>query len=414
MIIKTKITNEVKFFLQKKNNTESQLHRVIISLAKNHSINTLVKLIKNLPDVDSKLIENTDYFVFATLTPEQINMLEDITEVKNVWLDKKIETMGYEALHTINMPKPLVDGTEFCKDITWAILDDGVDGTHEALKDSNVIDIDLTGEGPIGAHGTFVAGIIAGWDPNKPFCGVAPQCQLYNFKVYGKDSSNWVSICIKALEQVRKINQAENKLIIHGANLSLGVSNEINVKEYHAGYSPICEEANRLVNSGVVVCVAAGNYGAQAFEIPGDSGTSDIWANFELLSVTDPGNAEQVITVGSTHKTEPEEYGISSFSSKGPTGDGRIKPDLVAPGEDIYSTIPGNSYVSASGTSASTPFISGAAAQLLHAYPNLLGKPKQVKRIIMTSCKDLKRNIYFQGAGLLNLSKALELGRKIK
>ena len=55
----------------------------------------------------------------------------------------------------------------------------------------------------------------------------------------------------------------------------------------------------------------------------------------------DPGNADSVITVGATHRYMPHTYGVSYFSSKGPTGDGRIKPDLVAPGERITSCAAG-------------------------------------------------------------------------
>ncbi|URZ09769.1 S8 family serine peptidase [Clostridium felsineum] len=411
MINKTKITNEVKVHLSNNKREDKALHKVIISLAENYTIKDLVVAIKKLPSVDLNLIENTEYFVFAKLTNNQLELLEHIPEVKNVWLDRKVEKMDYEVLKTINEPSFLYGGADFCNDITWAVLDDGIDKNHNALKYSNVVDVDLTGEGPIGAHGTYVAGIIAGWDPSNKFSGVAPKCQLYNFKVYGKNSSNWVSICIKAMEQIRNINKKANKLVIQGANLSLGISNEINVKEFNTGHSPICEEANRLVESGVIVCVAAGNYGAQAFEVPGDNSTQ-VWANFEMISVTDPGNAEKVITVGSTHKTEPELYGVSSFSSKGPTGDGRIKPDLVAPGEEVSSTAPNNIYTTASGTSAATPFVSGAAAQLIKAYPNLIGNPMKVKNIIMDSCKDLKRDPNFQGRGVLDLAKAIELAKK--
>ena len=56
-----------------------------------------------------------------------------------------------------------------------------------------------------------------------------------------------------------------------------------------------------------------------------------------LASITDPGNADGVITVGATHRFWPHTYGVSFFSSRGPTGDGRLKPDLVAPGEKIRS-----------------------------------------------------------------------------
>jgi hypothetical protein len=59
------------------------------------------------------------------------------------------------------------------------------------------------------------------------------------------------------------------------------------------------------------------------------------------LPINDPGNAELAITVGSTHRDMPHTYGVSYFSSKGPTGDGRLKPDLVAPGERILSCATG-------------------------------------------------------------------------
>jgi hypothetical protein len=57
--------------------------------------------------------------------------------------------------------------------------------------------------------------------------------------------------------------------------------------------------------------------------------------------VADPGNADLAITVGSTHREEPHRYGVSYFSSKGPTSDGRLKPDVVAPGERIISCAAG-------------------------------------------------------------------------
>jgi serine protease AprX len=58
-------------------------------------------------------------------------------------------------------------------------------------------------------------------------------------------------------------------------------------------------------------------------------------------TINDPGNAELAITVGATHRDSPHTYGVSYFSSKGPTGDGRVKPDIVAPGERIISCAAG-------------------------------------------------------------------------
>jgi serine protease AprX len=89
----------------------------------------------------------------------------------------------------------------------------------------------------------------------------------------------------------------------------------------------LCVEVDQLVRSGVVVVVAAGNTGYGWHQ-----GTSRGTVSAELdLTINDPGNAEPAITVGSTHRDMPHVYGVSYFSSKGPTGHGRIKPDLVAP-----------------------------------------------------------------------------------
>src|SRR5439155_15585511 len=96
------------------------------------------------------------------------------------------------------------------------------------------------------------------------------------------------------------------------------------------GQSPLCVEVDQLVKSGVVVVVAAGNTGYGAV----NNGSTSAGLT---VTINDPGNADLAITVGATHRDMPHVYGVSYFSSKGPTGDGRVKPDLVAPGEKIIS-----------------------------------------------------------------------------
>jgi subtilisin family serine protease len=165
----------------------------------------------------------------------------------------------------------------------------------------------------------------------------------------------------------------------------------------------VCEEATRLIGSGVVVVAAAGNEGRGSYIV-----RNQVVEGYRTVSITDPGNAEKVITVGATHREQPHTYGVSYFSSRGPTGDGRAKPDLVAPGEKITSMIPDNGIGSKDGTSQATPHVSGACAMLLARHPELIGHPEDVKQILVDSCTDLGRERYFQGAGMVDVLRAIQ------
>jgi subtilisin family serine protease len=169
----------------------------------------------------------------------------------------------------------------------------------------------------------------------------------------------------------------------------------------------VCVEADRLVNSGIVVVTAAGNSGRARYLTPRRDG----WhtdEGFRTVSITDPGNAQSVITVGATHRREPHTYGVSYFSSRGPTGDGRVKPDLVAPGEKIRSTIPGGKDKVLDGTSMAAPHVSGAAALLMSRHTEFIGDPRRIKQILCESATDLGRERYFQGEGLVDILRALQ------
>jgi subtilisin family serine protease len=114
---------------------------------------------------------------------------------------------------------------------------------------------------------------------------------------------------------------------------------------------------------------------------------------------------------------------VSFFSSRGPTGDGRIKPDMVAPGERIVSCaagtfktamnekLPAGSevlYVEQSGTSMAAPHVSGAMAAFLSVRREFIGRPQKVKQVFQESSIDLGRVRTFQGCGLVDLLKALQ------
>ena len=149
-----------------------------------------------------------------------------------------------------------------------------------------------------------------------------PECMLLSFKVLDKNGEGDTSTIIAAIQMIQQLNGYGRQLIVHGVNLSLGY--DFDPEWFACGQSPICVEVDRLARSGVAVVIAAGNTG-KGF----------------ALTINDPGNAELAITVGSTHRDMPHRYGVSYFSSKGPTGDGRLKPDLLAPGERIISCAAG-------------------------------------------------------------------------
>ena len=104
----------------------------------------------------------------------------------------------------------------------------------------------------------------------------------------------------------------------------------------------------------------------------------------------------------------PHTYGVSYFSSRGPTGDGRTKPDLVAPGERIDGPAPDGGYETMDGTSMAAPHVSGAAALLMARHRELVGEPQRIKKILCGSATDLGREPRFQGSGMLDVLRAIQ------
>lgn len=295
--------------------------------------------------------------------------------------------------------------------IDWEILEPALRIDHDDEYENHHI--------PKSHHGTHVAGILAAdWraedddDDMLPFSsvrdgrpsfrsGVCPEISLYDFRVVDEDGVGYEFNIMAALQFVRSLNARRDYVEIHGVNMSLSLTHE--VSNYACGRTPVCNECERLVGAGIVVVASAGNQGRRRFLTrEGDEET------YSSISITDPGNADTVITVGATHSREPHTYGVSYFSSRGPTGDGRLKPDLVAPGEKVCSTIPNNREEYLDGTSMAAPHVSGAAALLMCRNPELIGNPLRIKKILCETATDLGRERYFQGSGLLDVLRAMQ------
>ena len=347
------------------------------------------------------------------------------------------------------------------KKIVWAVADTGIDATHPhfttlqtlvlpdgllhhdftvqhpnltAAQDAALIDTD--------GHGTHVAGIIAGRtsineEPKTVglrrmmvtsavqksdntgttvrekyegvISGMAPHCKLLSLKVLASNDQGSISSLLAAIGYIQRSNDNGRNIKIHGLNLSLGYP--FDPEWYATGQSPLCTEIDRLVRSGVCVVAAAGNagYGTVA------QYSGSVERASHVGTIVDPGNAALAITVGSTHRDMPHSYGVSYFSSKGPTADGRMKPDLVAPGERIISCElydPSRKteapFREDSGTSMAAPHVSGAIAAFLSVRREFRGQPERVKEIFCGAATDLKRRPEFQGAGLVDLMRTLQ------
>lgn len=378
-------------------------------------------------------------FVAAKLTLPEIDALRTLSEqlhVKQVWANASKRALIGSSASTIQVTPARLGYGATGAGIAWAVLDTGIDELHPHFAAQRNVraqwdcvgsgpprPLDAGHDGPLdpNGHGTHVAGIIAGGmdrvlvsGQEIPLQGMAPEAALYGFRVLGKDGSGNDAAIIKALDKIAEMNEDASSLVIHGVNLSLGSNFDPSV--YGCGHTPLCQELRRLWRQGVLVCLAAGNEGYAELRSLGGI----INANM-ALSIGDPANLEEAIAVGSVHKLKPHSYGVSYFSSRGPTADGRRKPDLVAPGEKVLSALANGRppkgaapdalpkadslYVEMSGTSMAAPHISGLLAAFLSVRREFIGDPDRTKEVLLSACTDLRRDVNMQGAGLANLVK---------
>jgi hypothetical protein len=374
--------------------------------------------------------------------------------IYHIWPDFEVSATIVKSIATVKCDAAHNAFSATGTGITWAVIDSGINADHpHFVRHANVDrlstmhkDFTVDGDDPFAdenGHGTHVAGIIAGEyrvSADRPefkpalaisrrlkkdsedvetietrldaISGMAPKCKLVSLRVLDENGKGSVSNLLAAINHIQEINGFGRHLVIHGVNMSVGYNFE--PEWFACGQSPLCAEVDRLVKSGVVVVVAAGNTGYGTLKA-----SSGVTSAGMALTINDPGNADLAITVGSTHRDKPHVYGVSYFSSKGPTGDGRLKPDLVAPGEKIVSCAAGIlmtdvakgqtcDYVETSGTSMAAPHVSGAVAAFLSVRGEFIGNPERIKEIFVGTCTDLRRDRYFQGAGLVDLMRAIQ------
>ena len=243
-------------------------------------------------------------------------------------------------------------------DVVACIVDTGVDASHVDLDQGQVIgwkDYVNARTTPYddNGHGTHVAGILAGQgDGDWTLRGVAYGAALVAVKALASNGTGSTSTIISA---VNFCITNKTKYHIRVLSMSLGSSGSSD------GTDALSAAVNAASDAGIVPVVAAGNDGPA-------SGT-----------IGSPAAAAKAITVCSLADPGENGFSISPFSSRGPTADGRIKPDVCAPGTNITSVKAGSStgYVTYSGTSMATPFVAGVAALMLDANPSLT--PAQVK-----------------------------------
>jgi len=306
------------------------------------------------------------YLLVELFVPEAIDVLEKVKRgydaERIVKIPKPLKLKGGDDLWHVKriktldgryVPPVLPDRTPWTgKEIRVGILDTGV-GPHHFLNGNIKKKIDLTGEGEndLNGHGTHVAGIVV---------EICPGVEIYSIKVLNEDGrGTWVEV----IEGIMKAIDMK----LHVINLSLGGGADCD------GGCPICSAVDYAALRGVVPVVAAGNEGP------------------ERGTISCPGNAKYSISVGATDKND----NIAEFSSRGPTKDGRTKPDVVAPGVKIYSSYLNESFQYLSGTSMATPVVTALIALILQAGEN--------PEALFSSTIDLHKDPNAQGNGLPNL-----------
>ena len=347
--------------------------------------------------------------ISAELTAAQIHYLAGRPEVARVVYDApvRLADTAFDPLQLAAAYPSAIDAVSQWSNavvpltgngIGVAVIDSGI-APHPDLGNRVVVNENfnpnVSDASDAYGHGTAVAGIIAGdgTASNGQYIGVAPQANLVNLRVNDGTGAAPTSTIMNAILWAVENRSAYNIRIL---NLSLSAS----VQESYLT-SPIDAAVEYAWLKGIVVVVAAGNNGPN----------SAFYA---------PANDPFVITVGATDDHGTTTIGddtLASFSSFGVTQDGVSKPELVAPGRRIVTTLAsnslfalnyptyqvGSSYIRLSGTSMAAPMVSGVAALYIESNPSV--RPGQVKAVLMATAQPLP--LIGAGAGYPDAARAV-------
>jgi len=322
------------------------------------------------------------------ITPDALDLLLASEPALEAYPDLPVQAMDLKTDQQIGADvmwsrldgngKP-IDG----RGITVAVIDTGICYTHPDLgggfgsgyKVCGGFDFYNNDSDPMddNGHGTHVAGIISA---NGGIKGVAPGSSLLAYKALGPDGGGTMTTVILSINAAIDLN-GDGSTSDHANVISMSLGGQGDPND------PICLAVKRAVAAGVVVVVAAGNSGPS------------------MGTVMSPGVSPYAITVGAVNDTGV----LANFSSRGPTNDLQIKPEISAPGVHVLSTVPYSGtpyssptgYLPMSGTSMATPHISGAVALLLQAHSGWT--PLQVESTLVTGANQLGNAFWNAGAG---------------
>src|SRR5262249_52536234 len=273
-----------------------------------------------------------------TIPVSALPALEADPNIVSVTIDHPLSLMDDTTDNVVGAPSAWNSGFTGAG-IGVAIIDSGINDQNRDLWDSTqtssrvVYHQDFTGTATSNSngghydlygHGTHAAGIIAGngYLSGGHYQGVAPAATLVDLRALDSNGAGSDSNVIAAIQQAIALKNIYNIRII---NLSLGRGIPVSYT-----LDPLCQAVEAAWKNGIVVVVAAGNYGR--LSVNGSNGFG---------TITAPGNDPFVITVGASKSNGtslPSGQTKASYSSKGPTTyDHIVKPDIMAPGHGVVS-----------------------------------------------------------------------------